>query len=114
MIALSGCGSEEVHENISDELYEDTKHVVEILDAAKEAELELTVKEEKTIDKYLMKYEDDEVVVGEAMTEEDKRLYGFVTILVDEFSTYTGLPTEEERYDGYREDIDNVIETGEY
>ncbi len=113
IILLSACG-QKVHENISEQFYEDTKYVMDTLDNAWDENRELKSDEQKGIDSYVFKYEDREIAVGEDMTEEEERLFGMVTNMIGVFEVSSGLPGDKDTYNSFRGWAYEIIEKGHF
>lgn len=103
VLLLSACGEKtEVHENINQELAEDTIEILDIVEDAIKVEREFTEEEKTVLDKYFAHYSND-------FTDEERRVY----ILTENLIEYVAESTlEQEDFEIDKEGILKVIETG--
>lgn len=110
-LLLGACASNKVHENISERMADDTYQVLEILDVAVKDEGKVSDKEQKVLDAYMKTYGDK--VENNLLTEEETKLYDSMDTFIFIKDTYTDLKSDRKQYEIGRQNIVNIIETGE-
>lgn len=110
MFTLTACG-QKVHENISEEVAADTEQIISITDKLSEENRDLSERERKVFDQYLMKYE---IARNEldSLNEEEYRVSRLTEHLIEGYEMYTTLAGDKEDYEASKERIYRVMETG--
>ncbi len=105
VLLLSACGAKtKVHENINQELAEDTIEVLEIIVDANKNDREFTEEERTKLDQYSAHYSTE-------FTDEERRIY----VLTDDLIEYVKeLTLEPEDFKSEKERILKVMETGNF
>ena len=114
LLLLTACGRE-IHENISEEMVEDTEQIISIFDETIKEDRELSNKEVKTFERYKIKYEtkkENPEVYPEGFSEEEIRLYGLTDVMIDDYDRIVTLSSDHEDYETQRDRLYRVIETG--
>ena len=116
ILFLAACGGEKVHENISEDMVNDTNQILDIMDEAVESGNDLSDRDWDTFDSYYAKYngklENPDATVG-GLTEEEERLFILVSNIIEHPEFYYTLESDKEDYANQKRTIQNVIETGE-
>ena len=115
ILFLAACGST-VHENISEEIVNDTNQILDIMDEAVESGDDLSDRDWETFDSYYAKYngklDNPDATVG-GLTEEEERLFILVSNIIEHPEFFYTLESDKEDYENQKSTIQNVIETGE-
>lgn len=116
ILLLSACGG--THENIREDMAEDTMAILEIYDKVYEGGGDFSEEDQVLFHTYLIKYKDirdnpDLEVVFGGLSDEEMRLLILVEKLIEWDDDYAVLPSDKQLYDSLKEDILSVIKTGE-
>lgn len=115
LMLLVACSSK-VHENISEEMAKDTEQILDIMDSAIDEERDLTDRELSVFEQYLATYnaklDNPDLAVG-GLTEEEERLLIVTSMVIETPEIFMTLESDIERYESMKEQIKNVIKTGE-
>lgn len=113
-ILLSACGG--IHENISEDMANDTEQVISIFESAIDEDRDFTEREEAVFINYQAEYNvkrDNPDVYDDEFTEEENRLLILTTNMIDMADSLTLLSSDTENFESNRDRIRRVIETGE-
>lgn len=108
--ALMGCG-DKVHDEIREDMADDTKQILTIMDQVIADNSDLSEKDEEVFDQYYIKY--SAMKKASELTEEEDRLFILVEHIIENPQFYTTLESDKESYENTKKDINNVIKTGQ-